>query len=53
MNNLTTIVYQNNVSCYGYSDSSAQINIISGVPPYQYMWSNGQTLNHDYQSFFW
>ena len=34
------------VSCYGYSDGSAQINTISGgVPIYQYMWSNGQTSN--------
>ena len=34
------------VSCYGYSDGSAQINTISGgVPIYQYMWSNGQASN--------
>ena len=34
------------VSCYGYSDGSAQINTLSGgIPTYQYMWSNGHTSN--------
>ena len=34
------------VSCYGYSDGSAQVNTLSGgIPTYQYMWSNGHTSN--------
>lgn len=32
-----------NVSCYGTSTGSAEINVAGGVPPYNYIWSNGLT----------
>ncbi|MCP4121547.1 MAG: T9SS type A sorting domain-containing protein, partial [Bacteroidetes bacterium] len=31
------------VSCYGYSDGSASVSVSGGTPPYNYLWSSGQT----------
>ena len=39
--NYTTIV--NDISCYGYTDGNATAQISGGTPPYQYLWSNGQS----------
>lgn len=30
-------------SCFGSCDGTAQANVISGTPPYSYLWSNGAT----------
>jgi gliding motility-associated-like protein len=42
---LTAYVYPSgdNVSCFGYSDGSADLTIGGGVAPYQYDWATGQT----------
>lgn len=32
------------VTCYGFDDGSAEINVTSGIAPYTYAWSDGQTL---------
>lgn len=32
------------VTCYGFADGSAEINVTSGIAPYTYAWSDGQTL---------
>lgn len=32
------------VTCYGFADGSAEINVASGIAPYTYAWSDGQTL---------
>lgn len=34
-----------NVSCGGASDGSIQTSGLGGVPPYSYLWSNGQTTD--------
>ena len=34
-----------NVSCNGSCDGSASINASGGVPPYSYLWSDGQTTS--------
>lgn len=31
------------VTCFGYSDGAASINVISGITPLSFSWSNGQT----------
>jgi len=31
------------LSCYGYSDGSISLNIASGISPFTYDWSNGET----------
>lgn len=31
------------VSCYGYNNGSATATVVSGISPYQYLWSNGST----------
>ena len=33
-----------NVSCYGGNDGVATTSVSGGVPPYTYLWSNGQNL---------
>jgi gliding motility-associated-like protein len=33
---------QTNVSCFGVSDGTATVNPTGGIPPYSYLWSNGQ-----------
>jgi hypothetical protein len=35
-----------NVSCYGGNDGEASVGIVSGVFPFDYFWSNGDTLAH-------
>lgn len=32
-----------NPTCYGYSDGSVTANPSGGIPPYSYLWSNGDT----------
>lgn len=32
------------VTCYGFADGSAEINVSSGISPYTFAWSDGQTL---------
>jgi len=32
-----------NVSCSGGNDGSAMLSVTAGVPPFTYLWSNGQT----------
>ncbi len=39
-----TITGYTNVSCYGGNNGVATTSITGGVPPYTYMWSNGQNL---------
>ncbi|MEP2667732.1 MAG: T9SS type A sorting domain-containing protein [Cyclobacteriaceae bacterium] len=31
------------VTCYGFSDGSAEVNVSSGIEPYSYAWSDGQS----------
>lgn len=38
-----TLVSNNNVSCVGNSDGSATVTTVNGVPPFSYLWSNGET----------
>ncbi len=33
------------VSCFGATDGQATVNVMYGVPPYSYLWSNGETTN--------
>ncbi|MBI4947531.1 MAG: gliding motility-associated C-terminal domain-containing protein [Bacteroidetes bacterium] len=37
--------YKTNVSCIGASDGTATAQILFGVPPYYYQWSNGATTS--------
>jgi len=39
-----TLTYDS-VSCNGFNDASAQINIYGGTLPYSTLWSNGSSLN--------
>ncbi len=32
------------VTCFGFTNGSADINVTSGITPYAYQWSDGQTL---------
>ncbi|MFN8165335.1 MAG: SprB repeat-containing protein [Bacteroidia bacterium] len=34
-----------NVSCYGYADSKVFATVNGGVPPYTYLWSNGDVAD--------
>jgi hypothetical protein len=34
---------QNDPSCYGESDGTAEVVVSGGTPDYEYLWSNGQT----------
>ncbi|QTY25897.1 LamG-like jellyroll fold domain-containing protein [Flavobacterium sp. CS20] len=38
-----TVVSQVNVSCNGFNDGSATVEVLGGTPPYTYEWSNGTT----------
>ncbi len=45
--NEPTSLYNNNttfteVSCHGLSDGSITVNVLGGIPPYSYLWSDGQ-----------
>ena len=42
-----TISSSTNISCNGGSDGTATVNVAGGTLPYNYSWSNGQTLNGD------
>ncbi|MFH1320612.1 MAG: T9SS type A sorting domain-containing protein [Bacteroidota bacterium] len=42
-NNLSLIITTNNVSCNGDSNGTVDLNVLGGVPPYTYYWSNGDT----------
>jgi hypothetical protein len=37
------IVVDNDVTCYGGDDGQATVSVTGGVPPYTYLWSDGQT----------
>jgi gliding motility-associated-like protein len=39
----TTISTASNVSCYGLSNGSLNLNVTGGTSPYNYNWSNGAT----------
>jgi len=34
-----------NVSCFEFGDGQMGVNMLDGTAPYQYLWSNGDTLN--------
>ena len=36
----------NNVSCFGLSDASIVLDIVSSDPPYSIVWSNGATIDN-------
>ena len=38
-----TLLSKKNVSCFGGSDGELNINIVGGIQPYNYLWSNAQT----------
>ena len=42
-----TISSFTNISCNGGSDGTATVDVAGGTLPYNYSWSNGQTLNGD------
>ena len=35
-----------NVSCFGLSDGSANVQVTGGTPPYSYSWSNGASTQN-------
>ena len=43
-NNLTANMQATDVSCYGSTDGSATLNIISGASPYDISWNTGDSL---------
>ena len=44
------LVIKNNVSCFGFSDGSIDIDVIGGVPPYSYLWSGQLQVTQDLQN---
>ena len=34
-----------NIDCYGNNNGQASVNIINGIAPYSYLWSNGETTS--------
>ena len=40
---LSNIVSATNITCNGYSDGAVQVAVSGGVPPYNFLWSNGAT----------
>src|SRR5574343_22205 len=40
---IVTIPTKTNVSCFGGNNGFANSNVVGGVAPYTYIWSNGQT----------
>ena len=45
----SNVVSTTDVSCFGNSDGAIDFNVVGGVTPYAYMWSNGST-NQDLNS---
>ncbi|HIO71715.1 MAG TPA: PKD domain-containing protein [Flavobacteriales bacterium] len=43
----TAIDSSTNTSCFGGCDGTASVLVAGGVPPYGYLWTNGQTGNVD------
>ena len=44
LSEITSIIgITENVSCFGYSDGAAKIIASGGIPPYSFLWSDGQT----------
>jgi len=41
--NNAEITAANNVTCDGANDGSATVGMLTGTPPYSFLWSNGQT----------
>jgi gliding motility-associated-like protein len=41
---VATIFSSNNVSCNGLTDGSATVTMSGGTPPFDFLWTNGQTL---------
>jgi len=44
-NPLSIGILQNNVTCNGGNDGNATVSVNGGNPPYNYLWSNGQTTS--------
>ncbi|MEO8149104.1 MAG: T9SS type A sorting domain-containing protein [Bacteroidia bacterium] len=42
---ITILISANNVTCNGGNNGNATANASGGVPPYGYLWSNGQTTH--------
>ncbi|MBK7094007.1 MAG: hypothetical protein IPH57_02680 [Saprospiraceae bacterium] len=42
---VVTVASKTDVSCFGGSDGTATLNVTGGVPPYTFLWSNGETTN--------
>ena len=40
-NPLESFVISDSVSCFGFDNGTATVNVSGGVPPYTYQWSNG------------
>ncbi len=38
---IITTPISNNISCNGFNDGNINVNVTQGLPPYQYIWSNG------------
>lgn len=45
-NALTAFATTTDATCYGNSDGMAQITIAGATPPYQFLWSDGQTTQN-------
>ena len=43
---LSLIMTDSNVSCFGGTDGEAMATVSGGLPPYSYNWSNGNTTAH-------
>ena len=40
---MNTLIINTDVSCYGYNNGSATVDVLGQNPPYTYSWSNGST----------
>ena len=38
------IVSKTNISCFGNNDGAIDVGVSGGTPPYEYLWSNGDTV---------
>lgn len=43
-----------NVTCFGFNNGTAHVSVMSGTPPYTYVWSNGVTAqsNNNFHDIF-